>query len=95
MVCLLKMAEIRKLDEKPGTKLELLQNEDNLFDAGLYVGLGGTVLSLIFLAVGIVQASLMAAYSSTLFGILFVAMIKIFHLRPLRRQLIIDIKSES
>jgi len=94
MVCLLKMAEIRKLTESVDVKLELLQNEDNLFDAGLYVGLGGTVLSLIFLAVGVVQASLMAAYSSTLFGILFVAIIKIFHLRPLRRELIIELKSK-
>jgi hypothetical protein len=32
----------------------------------------------------------MAAYSSTSFGIIFVSILKIFHLRPLRRQLILE-----
>ena len=32
-------------------KIDLLDNEENLFDLGLYVGLGGTVLSLILLLV--------------------------------------------
>ena len=62
--------------------MRLLENEDQLFDFGLYVGLGGTVLSLILVAVGIVEASLMAAYASTLFGIIFVALLKVLHLRP-------------
>lgn len=88
--CLIKLKEISKQMLNPHMKLQLLDNEENLFDFGLYVGLGGTVLSLILVAIGIVEASLMAAYASTLFGILFVAMLKVMHLRPYRRQLILE-----
>ncbi len=88
--CLVKLSEIRRQRIPNVTKLHLLENEENLFDGGLYLGLGGTVASLIFLALGIVEASLMAAYASTLFGILFVSFFKIFHLRPLRRRLILS-----
>ena len=87
---LIKLKEISKQDLSPQMKLQLLENEENLFDFGLYVGLGGTVLSLILVAIGIVQASLMAAYASTLFGILFVALLKVMHLRPYRRKLILE-----
>jgi hypothetical protein len=90
MACLIKITEIRKMDASNNLKMELLHNEDQLFDSGLYLGLTGTVLSLIFLAVGVVQASLMAAYSSTLFGIIFVAILKIFHVRPYRKNLILN-----
>lgn len=86
--CLIKIAEIRKHNAAPALKIELLNNEDNLFDAGLYVGLGGTVLSLILVTLGVVEASLMAAYASTLFGIVFVALLKILHVRPFRRRLL-------
>lgn len=88
--CLVKLSEIRRQRVNEETKLRLLDNEENLFDGGLYLGLGGTVASLIFLAVGVVEASLMAAYASTLFGIIFVSLFKIFHLRPLKRRLILD-----
>jgi hypothetical protein len=88
--CLIKMKEIDKQKLSADMKIKLLENEENLFDFGLYVGLGGTVLSLILVAVGIVEASLMAAYASTLFGILFTAMLKVLHLRPFRRRLIIQ-----
>ena len=88
--CLIKLKEISKQRLSPALKLQLLENEENLFDFGLYVGLGGTVLSLILVAVGIVEASLMAAYASTLFGILFVAILKVLNLRPYRRHLIIE-----
>jgi hypothetical protein len=86
--CLIKMREITKQQLSPQLKIKLLENEENLFDFGLYVGLGGTVLSLILVAVGIVEASLMAAYASTLFGILFTALLKVMHVRPYRRELI-------
>ncbi|MEM8549618.1 MAG: hypothetical protein AAGF10_02410 [Verrucomicrobiota bacterium] len=89
-VCLLKLAQIRRLPVPASTKLQLLENEDNLFDTGLYVGLAGTVISLLMLAMGIVQASLVAAYASTLFGIIFVALLKILNVRPLRRKLILE-----
>lgn len=88
--CLIKLKEISKQKLSPALKIQLLENEENLFDFGLYVGLGGTVLSLILVAVGIVEASLMAAYASTLFGILFVAVLKVLNLRPYRRHLIIE-----
>jgi hypothetical protein len=70
-------------------KLKLLENEDHLFDAGLYLGFFGTIASLIIASLGLVKFSLMAAYSSTSFGIIFVVVFKIFHLRPARRQLLL------
>lgn len=91
--CLIKLREIEKQQLNAELKLKLLDNEDNLFDFGLYVGLGGTVLSLIMVAIGLVEASLMAAYASTLFGILFVALLKVLHLRPYRRKLIMAAES--
>jgi len=91
--CLIKLREISKQKLGAELKIRLLENEENLFDFGLYVGLGGTVLSLILVAVGIVEASLMAAYASTLFGILFTALLKVINLRPYRRSLIIEASS--
>ena len=88
--CLIKLREISKQPLLADLKIKLLENEENLFDFGLYVGLGGTVLSLILVAIGIVEASLMAAYASTLFGILFTALLKVMHLRPYRRELILQ-----
>jgi hypothetical protein len=88
--CLIKLREVSKQNLSAALKIQLLENEENLFDFGLYVGLGGTVLSLILVAVGVVEASLMAAYASTLFGILFTALLKVMHLRPYRRGLIIQ-----
>jgi hypothetical protein len=37
----------------------------------------------------------MAAYSSTCFGIVFVVIFKIFHLRPTRRKLLLEAEAES
>jgi hypothetical protein len=36
----------------------------------------------------------MVAYSSTSFGILFVSVFKIFHLRPVRRKLVLEAEAE-
>ena len=90
LICLVRVGDINKQPVSPTLKIALLENEDSLFDTGLYVGLGGTVLSLILVTLGIVEASIMAAYASTLFGIIFVAALKVFHVRPLRRSLIIE-----
>jgi hypothetical protein len=38
----------------------------------------------------VIKPSLMAAYSSTSFGIIFVSVFKIFHLRPERRKLLLE-----
>lgn len=89
-VCLIKITQIRRQSVSADLKIKLIENEENLFDTGLYVGLAGTVAALIMLAFGIVQASLIAAYASTLFGILFVAILKICHVRPLRRRFLIE-----
>lgn len=91
--CLIRISEIKRRDANFDLKIKLLENEDNLFDLGLYIGLGGTVASLILLAVDVVQASLIAAYSSTLFGIIFVAILKVFHVRPYRRTLILGVET--
>ncbi|HTG44360.1 MAG TPA: hypothetical protein VK633_07490 [Verrucomicrobiae bacterium] len=88
-LCLSKLAEIRRQPISSQLKLKLLENEGNLFDAGLYAGLAGTAGSLVLLAMGFIKPSLTAAYASTLFGILFVAVLKIGHLRPYRRTLIL------
>ncbi len=66
-----------------------------MFDAGLYLGFCGTIVSLILVSLGIIQPSLMAAYSSTSFGIIFVSIFKIFHLRPARRQLLLQSEAHS
>lgn len=92
---LLRMQEIRKQAVAVDTKLKLLDNEENLFDLGLYVGLFGTVSALILVVLNIVEASLMAAYASTLFGILFVAILKVGFLRPLRQRLILQTRSSQ
>ena len=86
---LLKVKQIKNDVGSTVLKLRLLENEENLFDTGLYVGLAGTVISLILLKLlELKEASLVAAYSSTLFGILFVAILKICFVRPYRNQLI-------
>ncbi len=90
IICLLRVAEVRKQPVSSDLKLRLLDNEENMFDAGLYIGLGGTVLSLVIIAFGVTQVGLMSAYASTLFGLIFVALLKICHVRPLRRQLILE-----
>ena len=88
--CLVKLAEIRRQNLPSRIKLKLLENEDHLFDAGLYLGFAGTIISLILVSLGVIQPSLMAAYSSTSFGIIFVSVFKIFHLRPARRTLLLE-----
>jgi hypothetical protein len=93
--CLVKLAEIRRQQVPPRTKLRLLENEDHLFDAGLYLGFVGTIVSLIVASLGLVKFSLMAAYSSTSFGIIFVVIFKIFHLRPARRKLLLAAEAQN
>lgn len=93
--CRRKLGEIKKQSVPAKLKLRLLENEEHLFDAGLYVGFVGTVLSLVCVSIGLIKPSLMAAYSSTSFGIIFVTILKIFYLRPYRKQLILDTESAS
>jgi len=92
---LVKLAEIRRQRVPPKTKLRLLENEDHLFDAGLYLGFVGTIISLILVSLGVIKPSLMAAYSSTSFGIIFVSFFKVINLRPVRRKLVLESEAEA
>ena len=96
MICMTRISQVKNEELNPGLKLSLLDNEDNLFDLGLYVGLGGTVLSLILLLVlDVKDDALIGAYTSTLFGILFVAALKIFVVRPYRNHLLVKQDGEK
>ncbi len=96
VACLVKLAEVRRQKVGPRMKLKLLENEEHLFDAGLYLGFLGTIVSLILVSLGVFkQPSLMAAYSATSFGILFVVLFKVVHLRPMRRKLLLEAESSD
>jgi len=96
MICMSRVSQIKNEDLKSSLKLGLLDNEENLFDLGLYIGLGGTVLSLILLLVlDVKQDALIGAYTSTLFGILFVAALKIVIIRPYRNHLLVKEAEEK
>ncbi len=88
LICLLKVREIERRELDPIVKLRLMENEENLFDSGLYVGIAGTCIALVMQVIGIVEANLLAAYSSNLFGILCVAIVKIRLVRPYKTKLI-------
>lgn len=89
-ICLLKISEIARQQLPAATKLELMQNEENLFDGGLYIGIAGTATALVLQVLGLIDANLLAAYSSNLFGIVCVALVKIRHVRPYKRKLIVE-----
>src|ERR1043166_9644854 len=93
--CLVKLAEIRRQRVPARIKIKLLENEDHLFDAGLYLGFVGTIISLILVSLGVGKFSLMAAYPSTSFGIIFVSMFKIFHMLLSRRKLLLEAEATS
>jgi len=96
MICMSRVSQIKNEELKSSLKLGLLDNEENLFDLGLYIGLGGTVLSLILLLVlDVKQDALIGAYTSTLFGILFVAALKIVIIRPYRNHLLVKEAEEK
>lgn len=90
LLCLRKIREVSRQPLTPLVKLRLMENEENLFDGGLYIGIAGTASALVLQVLGIVPANLLAAYSSNLFGITCVALVKIRHVRPYKRQLILD-----
>jgi hypothetical protein len=90
MACLRKIQEIEVQDASPLLKLRLMENEENLFDSGLYVGMMGTAAALVLQVVGVIEPNLLAAYSSNLFGIICVALVKIRHVRGFKRRLILE-----
>jgi len=90
LTCLRKIREIDAQDAPPPLKLRLMENEENLFDSGLYVGMMGTAAALVLQVVGVIEPNLLAAYSSNLFGIICVALVKIRHVRGYKRRLILE-----
>jgi len=91
LTCKSKVDEVRHGVGDPLLKLRLLENEDNLFDMGLYIGIAGTALTLaIKMLAPQFGISLSVAYASNIFGILCVALVKIHHVRGARQQLIMD-----
>jgi hypothetical protein len=90
MACLRKIREIDEQDATPLLKLRLMENEENLFDSGLYVGMMGTAAALVLQVVGVIEPNLLAAYSSNLFGIICVALVKIRNVRGFKRRLILE-----
>lgn len=89
-ICLQKIREIARQEVPPLVKLRLMENEDNLFDGGLYIGIAGTATALVLQVLRVIPGDLLAAYSSNLFGITCVALVKIRHVRPYKRELILD-----
>jgi hypothetical protein len=90
LICLMKIREVAQQPVPPLVKLRLMENEENLFDMGLYVGIGGTAAAMVLIALGQAEPNLIAAFSSNLFGITCVALVKIRHVRPFKRQLILE-----
>jgi hypothetical protein len=90
LICLMKISEISRQALPPLVKLRLMENEENLFDGGLYLGIGGTATALVFQVLGLIEPNLLAAYSSNLFGITCVALVKIRHVRPYKYKLIME-----
>jgi len=88
-ICLTKIREIAAGDLPSLVKLRLMENEENLFDGGLYIGIGGTATALVLQVLGVIEPNLLAAYSSNLFGITCVAFVKIRLVRPYKTKLIL------
>ncbi|MEO6992987.1 MAG: hypothetical protein ABI273_05135 [Lacunisphaera sp.] len=90
VICLLKISEVDRQPLGAPNKLRLVENEENLFDGGLYLGIAGTATALVLQVLHFIDANLLAAYSSNLFGIICVALVKIRHVRPYKRRLILE-----
>jgi hypothetical protein len=93
VLCRRKIGEILAMSEPAAVRLRLMENEENLFDSGLYVGIAGTATALVLQVLHLVEANLLAAYSSNLMGIITVALVKIVHVRTARRGLIIEART--
>ncbi|MBI5801043.1 MAG: hypothetical protein HZA92_10015 [Verrucomicrobia bacterium] len=94
-ICIMKIREIEMSTASPQLKMRLMENEENLFDSGLYVGIAGTATALVLQVVQVIEANLLAAYASNLFGIVTVAFVKIHHVRACKRRLILESQAEA
>ena len=91
LTCVQKIRTIEEEQIEPRLKLRLLENEDNFFDLGLYIGIGGTALGLAMIMMDVFQKPV-AAYASNIFGIMCVAAVKIWHVRQAKKRLIILVR---
>lgn len=94
-ICLLRIRDVARQTVPPLVKLKLMENEENLFDGGLYVGIAGTATALVLQVLRVIEPNLLAAYASNLFGIICVALVKIRHVRTYKRALILEAQVES
>lgn len=94
-ICIMKIREIEMSTASPQLKMRLMENEENLFDSGLYVGIAGTATALVLQVLQLIEANLLAAYASNLFGIITVAVVKIHHVRAAKRRLIVECQEEA
>jgi len=67
-----------------------MENEENLFDGGLYVGIGGTATALVLQVLGVIEPNLLARLFLQSVRITCVALVKIRHVRPYKRALILQ-----
>jgi len=94
-ICLRKLDQIQRESLPPLLKLRLVENEDNLFDSGLYIGMMGTAAALVLQVLGVIEHNLLAAYASNLFGLVCVALVKIRHVRGFKRRLILEVETQT
>ena len=94
-ICLMKIREIEMSTAPAALKLRLMENEENLFDSGLYVGIAGTASALVLQVLQVIEANLLAAYASNLFGIICVALVKIRHVRAAKYRLIVECQTAA
>lgn len=94
-LCLAKIRDVARQAVPPLVKLRLMENEENLFDGGLYLGIAGTATALVLQVLRVIEPDLLAAYASNLFGITCVALVKIRHVRSFKRELIIEAQAEG
>lgn len=94
-ICLRKLDQIQREPLSPLLKLRLVENEDNLFDSGLYLGMMGTAAALVLQVLGVIEHNLLAAYASNLFGLVCVALVKIRHVRGFKRRLILEVETQT
>lgn len=94
-ICLVKIRDVARQPVAPLVRLRLMENEENLFDGGLYLGIAGTATALVLQVLRVIEPDLLAAYASNLFGITCVALVKIRHVRSYKRELIIEAQAEG
>jgi hypothetical protein len=90
------MNELQKVKDHPGSvslKLKQLDNVDIFFDLPLYLGLLGTVTSFVIMLFD-PGVSRIVAYSSTIVGIIFSALIRVIYQYPLRKELLNMVETE-